>query len=202
MPAASLLLPLLGRLLHLIPSVLRLLPALLRPPPLTPHYSPLTPSSRPPFAVALPLPVRGESFGELRTGSVEPRTSTPPPRLPQPARFTPVIPAPAGIQALGANPPQSRPSGPGASPTRPPKNPPNLAPAGPAPPEGEPGQRARVPQKPAPQPPPPTPAMPVETGIQSCPGLHRPAAKSAPRAPRVIPASAESLPWACRRSLP
>ena len=51
MPAASLLLPLLGRLLHLIPSVLRLLPALLRPPPLTPHYSPLTPSSRPPFAV-------------------------------------------------------------------------------------------------------------------------------------------------------
>ena len=51
MPAASLLLPLLGRLLHLIPSVLRLLPALLRPPPLTPHYSPLTPSTRPPFAV-------------------------------------------------------------------------------------------------------------------------------------------------------
>ena len=86
------------------------------------HSSLLSPHSfHPPPIRGRPLPVRGESFGELRTGSVEPRTSTPPPRLPQPARFIPAIPAPAGIQALGANPPQSRPSGLGASPTRPQK---------------------------------------------------------------------------------
>ena len=38
--------------------------------------------------------------------------------------------------------------------------------------------------------------MPVETGIQSCPGLHP------HRAPRVTPASAESLPKVPALSLP
>ena len=53
------------------------------------------------------------------------------------------------------------------------------------------GSRAggrEYPTNPHRQPPPPTPAMPVAR-IQSCPGLHRPAAKKA-----RIPASAESLP--------
>ena len=170
--------------MRLIPSVLALLPV--RPPPAPSHSSLLSPHSFLPSPIrGRPLPVRGEPFGELRTSSVEPRTSTPPPRLPQPARFTPVIPAPAGIQALGANPPQSRPSGPGASPTRPLKIRQISRPLARLPHLGEPGQRARVPQKPAPQPPPPTPPMPVETGIQSCRGLHRPAAKRRPAAPHA-----------------
>ena len=191
MPAASLLLSLLARLRRLIPSVLGLLPDLLRPPATASRFSPLAlplppfvprlppcALGRPPFAVGRsPFVVSpSASSGQALSNHERPLHR---PGYPNLLALPPSYRRPPVFRLWTPTRPNRGPADPAPRQSDTPKNPPNLAPAGPAPPTGEPGQRARVPQKPAPQPPPPTPGMPVETGIQSYPGLHRPAAQKA-----------------------
>ena len=207
MPAASLLLPLLARLLHLIPSVLRLLPV--RPPPAPSHSSLLSPHSfrPPPFVPRLPpFALRRPPFAVGRFPFVVSPSTSSGQALSNHER--PLHhPAYPNLLALPPSSGARRYSGFGRQPasiaaqrTRhlanpPPKNPPNLAPAGPAPPTGGAGPAgASTPKTRTAT----TAAYPCHAGGNRHPVLPRPAParskKTTRCAPRVNPASAESLP--------
>ena len=193
MPAASLLLPLLGRLLHLLPSVLRLLPALLRPPPLTPHYSPLTPSSRPPFAVGRsPFVVSpSASSGQALSNHERPLHR---PAYPNLLALSPPYRRPPVFRLWAPTRPNRGPADPAPRQSATPKSAKSRArwpgsPYGGAGPAGASTPKTRTAT---------TAAYPCHAGGNRHPVLPRPAPsrrkKTTRCAPRIIPASAESLP--------